>query len=254
MLIFISCAKTMGQSREIELPLQTTPLFQREANENALEIVQYNVEELGQMLKVNREIALENFQRYQTFHSPDNAATAAICSYTGAVFKQLNPSDFTTEELLYAQNHLRISSFLYGILRPLDLIKLYRLEGNVTLPNRKGETMFHYWRPLLTDLFISEIKSQGGILLNLASNEMKSLFEWKRVEAAVRIITPEFQVWKNGKLKTIVIYTKKCRGEMARFILKNQLTTPDALAHFEWEGFKLDESRSSENQLLFTME
>lgn len=253
MLLFISCAKTMTHHTHQELPLQTTPYFQQEANEGAVELLQYKVEELERLLKVNREIALENFQRYQQFHSPDNLGVAAIYAYTGAVFKQLHPSDFTSDELLYAQQHLRISSFLYGLLRPLDLIKLYRLEGHIVLPNHENKNLFSYWKPLLTELFIADIEKAGGILLNLASNEMKALFDWKKIEERVRVITPEFQVWKNGKLKTIVIYTKKCRGEMARFALKNQLTDPKELEEFEWEGFKFDPSRSSENELLFTL-
>ncbi|MGL5272106.1 MAG: YaaA family protein [Phocaeicola sp.] len=254
MLVFISCAKTMGKETLKESPMQSIPYFQKEANEIALEMVQYKVEELAQLLKVNPQIALENFQRYHAFHSPDNTKIAAISAYTGAVFKQLKPTDFTNSELLYAQNHLRISSFLYGLLRPLDIINPYRLEGDVVLPTGENKTMFKYWQPLLTDLFIAEIQKAGGILLNLASNEMKSLFDWKKVEEQVRIVTPEFQIWKGGKLKTIVIYTKKCRGEMARFVLKNQITNPDDLRSFTWEGFELDESRSSDNQLHFTMQ
>ncbi|MGL4520485.1 MAG: YaaA family protein [Phocaeicola sp.] len=253
MLLLLSCAKTMSNKNQRELPLQTTPHFQQEANQHGVELLQYSVAELEQLLKVKTKIALENFERYQNFHSPDNIGVAAINGYTGAVFKQLNPTDFTNKELLYAQQHLRITSFLYGLLRPLDLIKLYRLEGDVVLSSQVNKNMFKHWQPLLTDLFIAEIKEAGGILLNLASNEMKSLFDWKKVEEQVRVITPEFQVWKNGKLKTIVIYTKKCRGEMARFVLKNQLTNPEELHAFQWEGFELDESRSNENQLLFTL-
>lgn len=91
------------------------------------------------------------------------------------------------------------------------------------LPEKGGITMFDYWKPLLTDYFIEEIKKRGGILVNLASGEMKDLFDWKRVESEVRVVTPDFQVWKGGKLKTVVIYAKMCRGEMVRHIIKNRI-------------------------------
>ena len=107
--------------------------------------------------------------------------------------------------------------------------------------------MFDYWKPLLTDYFIEEIKNCGGVLINLASAEMKDLFDWKRVEQEVRVITPEFQVWKAGQPKTVVIYAKMCRGEMTRFIVKNRLECPEELKSFSWEGFVWDEIRSTEN-------
>ena len=111
--------------------------------------------------------------------------------------------------------------------------------------------MFDYWKPLLTDVFIEEIKRQGGVLLNLASAEMKDLFDWKRVEREVQVITPEFQVWKGEKLSTVVIYAKMCRGEMTRFFIKERITHPEQLKSFEWEGFAFDEVRSTDNHWWF---
>jgi len=177
----------------------------------------------------------------------------AIGAYTGAVFKRIAPKDFAVDDFLFAQQHLRITSFLYGLLRPLDGIRPYRLEGDVCLPEKGGLNMFDYWRPLLTDLFIDEIKRQGGVLVNLASGEMKGLFDWKRVEREVRVVTPDFQVWKDGRLKTVVIYAKMCRGEMVRYIIRNRIDHPDALRGFEWEGFRLDEAHSTPDHLLFTL-
>ena len=152
-----------------------------------------------------------------------------------------------------AQNHIRITSFLYGLLRPLDGIKPYRLEGDVRLPEKGGLSMFNYWKPLLTDYFMEEIKSRGGVLINLASGEMKDLFDWKRVEEEVRVVTPDFQVWKGGQLKTVVIYAKMCRGEMVRYIIKNRIERPEDLRGFSWEGFAFDEKRSTDSHLLFTL-
>jgi uncharacterized protein len=177
---------------------------------------QFSAEELERLLRVNSKIAAENYMRFQDFCSDSPSALAALLAYTGIVYKRIHPQDFTPEDFQYAQDHLRITSFLYGLLRPLDQIKNYRMEGDIKLPERGGISMFDYWKPILTDTFIKEIKARGGILINLASGEMKDLFDWKRVEQEVQVITPEFQVWKKGKLTTVVVYAKMCRGELTQ--------------------------------------
>lgn len=254
MLTFISCAKTMVSHRSLKVPEVTVPYFEAEAVRNALEMSQVSAAELEKLLKVNAKIAAENKVRFHDFCSEDNHPMPAIGAYTGAVFKRILPKDFTADDFRYAQEHLRITSFLYGLLRPLDGIRPYRLEGDVRLPEKGGITMFDYWKPLLTDYFIEEIKKRGGILVNLASGEMKDLFDWKRVESEVRVVTPDFQVWKGGKLKTVVIYAKMCRGEMVRHIIKNRIGCPEDLSGFSWEGFTFDEGRSTDNHLQFVLE
>lgn len=114
--------------------------------------------------------------------------------------------------------------------------------------------MFEFWRDVLTDEFIREIKSAGGILVNLASSEMKNLFDWKRIEREVQIITPEFRQWKNGRLVMVTIYAKMCRGEMVRYILRNRIETIDALKEFMWEGFAFNAAESTDRKYLFTAE
>lgn len=252
MLVLLSCAKTMSDSSQVIPPFTTVPRFREKAAEVALQMSQFSVEELERMLRVNQKIAVENYRRYQMFHSDEAHELPALLAYTGIVFKRLNPKDFSQESFRYAQDHLRLTSFCYGLLRPLDLIHPYRLEGDVVLPELGDRTMFAYWQSQLTDVFIEDIKKAGGILCNLASGEMRGLFDWKRVEKEIRIVTPEFHVWKNGKLSTIVVYTKMSRGEMTRFILENRVENPEDLKGFSWEGFEFNESRSSEKQFVFT--
>ena len=122
------------------------------------------------------------------------------------------------------------------------------------MPEHGDATMFEYWRSLLTDYFITEIKKQGGVLVNLASAEMKGLFHWEKITQAVRVITPEFMVYKNGKPTTVVVYAKMCRGEMTRFILKNRIEDVEALKSFEWEGFTFDEALSQKDRMVFTLQ
>jgi cytoplasmic iron level regulating protein YaaA (DUF328/UPF0246 family) len=232
-----------------DISFATEPTFQSQANDNAMQMLNYSVEELCEMLHINRDMALENWKRFRSFHDNSIRQPAAFC-YDGMVYQRLAPETLSDSELRYANDHLMISSFLYGILRPLDIINKYRLEGNVILPNNNSKSMFDFWKPILTDWFINKIKADDGILIYLASDEMRNLFDWKRVKSEVKVITPTFKVDKNGKLKTIVIYTKMCRGAMARYIIKNRITNIDELKSFEYEGFSIDDSNEEWNYIL----
>ena len=233
MQILLACAKIMTDKVVCEVPTCTEPLFQKESNDIALFMSERSVEELTDMLNCKRNIAVENKLRFERFFDVQHRLPA-ILAYNGQAYKCLQSLTLSSSDLVYAQNHLWITSFLYGMLRPLDKISLYRMEGNIEY---NGDTIFNFWKPRLTDLLIDSVKADDGILVNLASEEMKSLFDWKRVSAEVKVIEPEFMVQKNGKLKTIVVYAKSCRGAMTRFIIKNRLMQPAELQCFEYEGF-----------------
>lgn len=251
MLVLLSCAKTMSTDFSVQVPTVSTPRFEQDAREIAFHMAQCSIDELERLLRINASIATDVHRAYQLFHSPDSPTLPALLAYTGIVFKRLNPHDFDSHDFDYAQEHLRLTSFCYGLLRPLDGIKTYRLEGDAKLDGLGQDTVFCYWRNKLTDVFIADIRRCGGTLCNLASDEMRRLFDWERVEREVSVITPEFKVQKGDKLKTIVIYTKMCRGEMARFILKNRLTSAQDLQAFRWEGFSFDPERSTAHHPLF---
>ncbi len=253
MLTFISCAKTMTENTSIITPPVTMPKFIHHAKEIAMMCNTLSKEELGKALHVTNKLAAQNYKRFQSFPTDENIPLPAITSYTGIVFKHINPADFTAEDWHFAQEHLLITSFLYGLLRPLDLIKTYRLEGNIKLPELNGQTLFAYWRPILTDMFIRNIKKEGGILINLASAEMKDLFDWKHISREIQIITPEFYHIYNGKPRTTVIYTKMCRGEMTRYIIKNHINSPEKLKDFNWEGYCYNPEFSQDNRWAFTL-
>lgn len=221
-----------------KLPVVTTPSFQLQANGNAIQMASYSWETLGKLLHVNADIARDNWMRYQHFFDEKEEKVPAVFSYDGMVFQKLAPESFTDEELRYANSHLLIGSFLYGLLRPLDLIKKYRMEGKVCLPENEGKNQFDYWKPLLTDYFIEQIKADDGMLVNLSSDELTNIFDWKKIQREVKVISPQFRVMKEGELKTIVIYTKMCRGAMTRYIMKNCPSCPEELEAFEYEGFR----------------
>lgn len=235
MQILLACAKIMTGTPPVNLPPCTLPAFQQEANGNALQMGEYSIDELQEMLKCNREIAAENLFRYRHFFDK-TSRIPAIFAYDGMVFRKLEPESLDAEALLYANNHLFIGSFLYGLLRPLDLVSRYRLEGDVVLP-KHATSMFQYWKPILTEWLIAHVKADDGILLNLASNEFKLLFDWKRVTKELRVIAPDFKIEKDGKLKNVTIYAKMCRGAMARHVVKRQISDVELLKEFEYEGF-----------------
>ena len=235
MQILLACAKDMTTESEIAPRYRTLPRFQREAEANAVQLMDYSSEELQQMLRCNMQIATLNKLRYTDFLN-QNQRLAAVLSYTGIAYKYLKPDEFSNTDAEFAQQHLWITSFLYGLLRPFDEIKTYRLEGNVVLPENDC-SMFDYWKPLLTDVLIESVQADDGILINLASAEMKRLFDWRKVEKAIRVIHPEFVVRRGGRLKTVVVYAKMCRGAMARHLITNRCAQPDDLFDFNFEGF-----------------
>ena len=241
----------MAENIPAEAPRTTTPRYGEQAAELAVRLATLTTEELAKMLRVNRQIASANHRRYHRFHG--EGTLPALLAYTGIVFKRIGPASFTAGDFDYAQEHLNITSFLYGLLRPLDAIRSYRLEGDAVLPGNGEQTMFEYWQGRLTDAFIEKIRADDGILVNLASSEMKRLFDWKRIRREVRVITPDFRIREGDRLKTVVVYTKMCRGEMTRYILKNRIDAPEMLKRFEWEGFRFDAGGSRGDDWLFAM-
>ena len=238
MQILLACAKIMNETTETKTPLVSEPRFLKEAEHFALLMSQRSVEELMDMFQCSRQLAIENKLRYERFFA-DNESLPAILSYYGQAYKCLNASTLNNADLLFAQHHLWITSFLYGLLRPLDMIHPYRMEGKLILEN---QTMFKHWKPLLTDLLIDSVKADDGILVHLATEEMQHLFDWKKVLKEVSVIQPQFLVMKNGKLKSVTVYAKSCRGSMTRFIIKNKLESPENLVKFEYDGFEFKSS------------
>lgn len=252
MQIMIGSAKEMRAECDYAPKEKTLPLFNNEALANAMQMSAYSEDELSVMLKCNAAIAGENKLRFMRFTEPENGLQAVL-AYNGVVFKHLGTSDFTKEDFRYAEDHLWITSFLYGLLRPLDMIKCYRLEGDVVLPDN-GCSMFDYWKARLTNMFIESVKGDDGVLLDLASSEMHKLFNWSRVKREITVVRPEFSVCKDGKLKTVVVYAKMCRGEMARFVIKNRLNDADALRGFTYEGFRFIPQESTQTSPVFVLE
>lgn len=267
MLTYIACAKTMSQSCSRIVPYSTGPSFSDRTASLVRWMAGLSEVEISSLLNIGMDMAHETWLYYRELSTGEAEQMPALFAYAGAVFRKIDPYSLTDDDLDYAQGHLRITSFLYGLLRPLDFISRYRLEGDVRFPgsvSASGDTpgnewvrVTDFWKPVLTGRFISDISDRGGILVDLASEEMKGLFDWEKVEAACsRIVQPEFKVLKKGAVKprTIVIYAKMCRGEMARYIIRNRIEDPDRLREFEWEGFRFRPDSSTDRKFLFVRE
>ena len=219
----------------------STPRFQNEAETFARDMAQYSTDTIAEMLGCSQQIAAQNKLRFMQFFE-DKPKLPAILAYHGQAYKHLKAESLTADDLNYSQRKLWITSFLYGLLRPLDGILPYRMEGLVELPSGEGKNMFGFWKSRLTDMLIDSVKTDGGILIHLATEEYQHLFDWQRVRKEVRIIQPLFYVRKGNNLKIQAVWAKTCRGAMTRFIIENRITTPDDLSTFSYEGFDYESS------------
>lgn len=234
MQILLANAKIMYDRVE-KSPL-TTPLFQSVANELAVEMASMSIEELAHQLDCSRKLAAENWMRYQSFQCA--TSMPAILAYNGQAYKHLKANTLPDKALLFAQKHLWITCFLYGLLRPMDAIVPYRMEHCVTLAATNGRPIHQYWKDKLTDVLIDSVKADDGILVHLSTEEYEHLFDWKRVTEEVKVIHPLFYVRQpNGTLKMQAVWAKSCRGAMVRYILENEIASPEQLKDFAYEGF-----------------
>jgi len=237
MQIILASAKIMNDKVKSSLDIDlSSPRFQNEADCFARDMVQYSAETIAEMLGCSYQIAAQNRLRYIRFFD-DGAKLPAILAYHGQAYKHLKADALNVDDLNYSQRKLWITSFLYGLLRPLDAILPYRMEGNVELPSGERENMFGFWKSRLTDLLIDAVKADGGTLIHLATEEYQHLFDWQRVRKEVRIVQPLFYVRKGSELKIQAVWAKTCRGAMTRFIIENRIDNPEDLCAFSYEGF-----------------
>ena len=196
MQIILASAKIMNSKTAVSAPEKTVPVFSSEAERFALEMSSWDVETLAKRLNCSNSIALENQLRFQSFFN-DDEKLPALLAYNGHAYKHLQAPSFTESDFRFAQHHLFITSFLYGLLRPLDQIHPYRMEAKVTLKATQHQNMFAFWRPLLTDILIDAVKQDDGILIHLATEEYEHLFDWKPFAVKSRSFSP-YSMWKKG--------------------------------------------------------
>lgn len=255
MLILISPAKTFSSKGKFaERFPASSPRFLEEAHAIVGASLSLSQEELGHMFSLSPKLREEVYHTQRKFFDEGVKELQAPLNYSGMVYRKLSAIEMSPEEWAYAEDHLRMTSFVYGLLRPSDLIRPYRMEGTAHIPGIGEGRIFDFWRDRLTPLFIEEVKRQGGTLLYLASDEMRQLFHWAEVEKAVRVITPNFLVRQpDGRLKQIVIYTKMARGSMAGEVLRRRIETEEELRQLTPEGFVFAPEHSTEREWTFIL-
>lgn len=233
MQILLANAKIMFD--EVRRNPASQPRYAETARLLAAEMSTLSIEELARQLDCSRKLAAENWQRYQEFFHA--TPRAALFAYNGHAYKHLKAHTLSEEAIGFGQQHLWITSFLYGLLRPLDAIVPYRMEHCVTLEATHREPVNRYWKALLTDTLIEQVKQDDGILLHLSTEEYEHLFDWKRVRQEVTVIQPLFYVRSKGGLKMQAVWAKACRGAMVRYVLQHQIADARQLQGFFYQGF-----------------
>ena len=253
MITVISPAKTL----DFETPPGSRKASQPELLQRSAQLVkdaqQMSPDDIRALMGVSENIAQLNHRRFMNWSTPfslDNAKQA-IFAFKGDVYTGLDAQTLNTKQLNYAQKHLRILSGLYGLLRPLDLMQAYRLEMGLKFANSDGANLYQFWGDQISDGLNAQLKKlKQDVLVNLASNEYFKAVRAKNLNAEV--ITPVFKDLKSGKYKVISFYAKRARGEMARYIIENEIEEVAGLRKFKGSGYKYNKAESTARELVFT--
>ena len=251
MLMLLSPAKTL----DFETPAPTTetskPVLLREASTLAKLMKTKSEQDLAGMMKISPKLAALNHERFQTWTPARGALKQSLFAFRGDVYHGLQADTFSTQDIRFAQKHLRMLSGLYGLLKPLDLIKPYRLEMGTRLGNQRGADLYDFWQVALAKKLLEDLDSQAKpVVINLASNEY-----FKAVDVSalgqVQIINPVFKDTSNGRLKIISFFAKRARGAMANFVIKQRIKQPEKLKTFDTDGYQYQPDLSTETDWVF---
>jgi len=252
MLVVISPAKRLDwDARDVKA---TQPDFQDDAIRLAKTARNLTLGKLKDLMDLSDDLARLNRDRFRAFEetpADDNTRPAAL-AFAGDTYQGLEAASLSKDELSWAQDHLRILSGLYGVLRPLDAIQPYRLEMGSKLKTRRGKNLYDYWRDDLSKALNAQARDVGSdVLVNCASQEYFGAVAPKALE--LRVVTPQFMEDKgDGKGPKIVsFFAKKARGAMARFVVQNRLTDVDAIKDFDTGGYAFQADASTPDKPVF---
>lgn len=253
MLILISPAKTLDYQSELATTRYTQPELLDYSQQLITEARKLSAPQIASLMGISDKLAdlnVTRFHDWQPDFTPDNARQA-ILAFKGDVYTGLQAETFSDADFDFAQQHLRMLSGLYGVLRPLDLMQPYRLEMGIRFANAKGKDLYSFWGDIITRKLNEALAAQGDkLVVNLASDEYFKAVKPKSLEG--EIVKPVFLDEKNGKFKVISFYAKKARGLMSRYIIQNRLTTAEQLTGFDLDGYQFDEAASKGAELVFT--
>ncbi|MGV8916201.1 MAG: peroxide stress protein YaaA [Pseudomonas sp.] len=252
MLMVISPAKTLDFDTPPVTKRFTQPQFLDHSQELIVLLRELTPAQIAELMDLSDKLSGLNAARFGSWtpaFTPENAKQALL-AFKGDVYTGLQAENFTDADFSYAQDHLRMLSGLYGLLRPLDLMQPYRLEMGTRLENARGKDLYAFWGTQISEWLNQALADQGDdLLLNLASNEYFSAV--KRTALKARIINTEFRDLKNDQYKIISFYAKKARGMMSRFVIKEQINSPEHLKQFDAQGYRYSPSKSTPDNLVF---
>jgi len=252
MLALISPAKTLDYETALPTDIYTQPRLLEQSQQLIDVCRKLSATEIASLMTVSEKIANLNVERFRDWNAEFDFSNArqALFAFKGDVYTGLDAYHLKDHDIDFAQQHLRMLSGLYGLLRPLDLMMPYRLEMGTKLKNSRGNNLYEFWGSIITDQINRDLAEiDAKLLVNLASDEYYKSVNEKKIRA--EIIKPVFLDQKNGKYKVISFYAKKARGLMARYLIENKLSQVEQLKAFDSEGYYFDAESSSDKELVF---
>ncbi len=247
MLIVVSPAKKMDMD-PAEGVTPTAPRFETEASELAEVARDLTQGDLKKLMGISDTLAKLNADRFRDFGEMERKPAAL--AFAGDTYQGLEAKSLEASELDWAQDHLRILSGLYGVLRPLDEIEPYRLEMGSRLKTDQGKNLYEYWGDKIAkQLNVDADAVNGDVLINCASQEYFGAVD--RTALKLRVITPVFKEMKAGEPKIVSFYAKRARGAMARFIIQNRLTDAEAIKDFDLGGYQFAPALTQGDEWVF---
>ncbi len=253
MLSLLSPAKKLDFTPNAPFDNHSQPDFIDDSNMLIKQAKLLSRGQIGQLMHISDKLADLNYQRFHNFKPPFNLGNAkqAAYAFNGDTYSGLDALNLNQNDILWAQDHVRILSGLYGLLRPLDLIQPYRLEMGCKFNNSHGENLYDFWDEKLT-LHINKIikNHKYKTVIVCASNEYFKSIKVKSLDGD--LIYPIFKEIKAGQAKNIGIFAKHARGIMTKFIIENRIENPENLKDFTKDGYRFRSDLSEGNQWLFT--
>ena len=252
MIVVISPAKKLNFDAESPIKAFSECDFLDNAKTLVRQAKDYSFDEIMNLMGVSENIANLTVQRFNDWNLPftENNAKQAVLAFNGDTYTGLEANTFSDDEFEYAQDHLRILSGLYGLLRPLDLIQPYRLEMGTKMDNQSGKNLYDFWGSKIAEGLQKAIKDHGSkYIINCASDEYFKAVDLKVLDTAV--IKPVFKDVKNGIPKVISFFAKRARGMLAKYIIKNRVDNIDELHNFNKSGYEFHHELSNDKELIY---
>lgn len=246
MITVLSPAKSIDTERKFDSSDFSEPFFQEDIDYLREKISKKSARQLKKMMGISDALAELNVNRYDQWDNLDE--THAAPAFTGEVYRGLSADQWNSKQQNFAQKHIRILSGLYGLLRPMDRFKPYRLEMGTKWEITKSKSnLYKYWGSKIANKLDQE---SDGVIINLASNEYSKAIDKKALNS--RMITIEFKEFRNGSYKAIMTFAKNARGRMADYIVQNEINDPEKLKLFDWDNYCFNAPESTEDVWMFT--